>query len=93
MAKAATKHGLESNAKAIKKILSNLGGVRDGLRPAGAFTTKEFAAHVGVSRKTALLRLSEFKDAGLLVNLGRVPTTSPLTEERTAVQMYRFIAK
>ena len=85
--------GLEKNAKAIKKLLADLGGARDELRPAGAFTTKEFAAHVGVSGKTALRRLDEFHEGGLVESLGRVPTTSSLTGERTAVQMYRFITK
>jgi len=86
-----TAQGLEKNAKSIKKLMSDLVSDRGDNRPAGAFTTKEFAAHVGISSKTALKRLDEFAAGGLLESLGRQPATSPLTGERTAIQMYRFI--
>ena len=88
-----TAKSLEQNAKSIKKLMEEMISVRDDNRPAGAFTTKEFAAHVGISSKTALKRLDEFASGGLLESLGRQPATSPLTGERTAIQMYRFITK
>jgi hypothetical protein len=82
---------LKRFAEVADEALFHESGI-DG-RPDGGFTSKEFAEYRGISSRTALSKLLEFKKAGLLESLGRVTIISPLTDAKTVTQMYRFTMK